>query len=176
MYTHPTHPHSTAVLGRLLLPCTRAIAAQSARRRSQTASGNALTQGIIFQAPFEAHKAPNTLPKLQTTGLRWGQITGSSDAHSREHGGLPGQAEALLTRAVVQVVRRCLELGAASARFVSGTMEDTAFAQHVVREAQASLGMSAACSAQCRHLPLALLFATCRNNWERWGKTGKTLP
>ncbi|NWI06957.1 DHI1 dehydrogenase, partial [Tichodroma muraria] len=38
------------------------------------------------------------------------------------------------------VVRRCLELGAASARFVSGTMEDTAFAQHVVREAQTSLG------------------------------------
>ncbi|XP_062365319.1 11-beta-hydroxysteroid dehydrogenase 1 [Cinclus cinclus] len=38
------------------------------------------------------------------------------------------------------VVQRCLELGAASARFVSGTMEDTAFAQHVVREAQTSLG------------------------------------
>ncbi|NXA84999.1 DHI1 dehydrogenase, partial [Melanocharis versteri] len=38
------------------------------------------------------------------------------------------------------VVRRCLELGAASARFVSGTMEDTAFTQHVVREAQTSLG------------------------------------
>ncbi|NXE92794.1 DHI1 dehydrogenase, partial [Menura novaehollandiae] len=39
-----------------------------------------------------------------------------------------------------KVVQRCLELGAASARFVSGTMEDTAFAQHVVREAQTSLG------------------------------------
>ncbi|NWY95835.1 DHI1 dehydrogenase, partial [Loxia curvirostra] len=38
------------------------------------------------------------------------------------------------------VVRRCLELGAASARFVSGSMEDTAFAQHVVREAQVALG------------------------------------
>nr|XP_054504864.1 LOW QUALITY PROTEIN: 11-beta-hydroxysteroid dehydrogenase 1-like [Agelaius phoeniceus] len=38
------------------------------------------------------------------------------------------------------VVRRCLELGAASARFVSGSMEDTAFAQHVVREAQTALG------------------------------------
>ncbi|XP_063274341.1 11-beta-hydroxysteroid dehydrogenase 1-like isoform X3 [Prinia subflava] len=38
------------------------------------------------------------------------------------------------------VVRRCLELGAASARFISGTMEDTAFAQRVVREAQTSLG------------------------------------
>ncbi|NXM84732.1 DHI1 dehydrogenase, partial [Oenanthe oenanthe] len=38
------------------------------------------------------------------------------------------------------VVQRCLQLGAASARFVSGTMEDTAFAQRVVREAQASLG------------------------------------
>ncbi|XP_039551856.1 corticosteroid 11-beta-dehydrogenase isozyme 1-like [Passer montanus] len=45
------------------------------------------------------------------------------------------------TRARLQnVVQRCLELGAASARFVSGTMEDTAFAQHVVREAQSSLG------------------------------------
>ncbi|XP_064491932.1 11-beta-hydroxysteroid dehydrogenase 1-like [Pseudopipra pipra] len=39
-----------------------------------------------------------------------------------------------------KVVRRCLELGAASARYVSGTMEDMAFAQHVVSEAQASLG------------------------------------
>ncbi|NWV38866.1 DHI1 dehydrogenase, partial [Grantiella picta] len=39
-----------------------------------------------------------------------------------------------------KVVQRCLELGAASARFVSGTMEDMAFAQHVVREAQTSLG------------------------------------
>ncbi|NWZ86887.1 DHI1 dehydrogenase, partial [Poecile atricapillus] len=48
--------------------------------------------------------------------------------------------EGAAERAVVQVVRRCLELGAASARFVSGTMEDTAFAQHVVREAQTSLG------------------------------------
>uniref|UniRef100_A0A8C9UHA3 11-beta-hydroxysteroid dehydrogenase 1 n=1 Tax=Serinus canaria TaxID=9135 RepID=A0A8C9UHA3_SERCA len=38
------------------------------------------------------------------------------------------------------VVQRCLELGAASARFVSGSMEDTAFAQHVVREAQVALG------------------------------------
>ncbi|NXT59916.1 DHI1 dehydrogenase, partial [Chaetops frenatus] len=38
------------------------------------------------------------------------------------------------------VVRRCLQLGAASASFVSGSMEDTAFAQHVVREAQTSLG------------------------------------
>ncbi|NXQ41909.1 DHI1 dehydrogenase, partial [Catharus fuscescens] len=45
------------------------------------------------------------------------------------------------TQAKLQnVVRRCLQLGAASARFVSGTMEDTAFAQHVVREAQTSLG------------------------------------
>ncbi|XP_063274340.1 11-beta-hydroxysteroid dehydrogenase 1-like isoform X2 [Prinia subflava] len=41
---------------------------------------------------------------------------------------------------LVTVVRRCLELGAASARFISGTMEDTAFAQRVVREAQTSLG------------------------------------
>ncbi|NXP60553.1 DHI1 dehydrogenase, partial [Chloropsis cyanopogon] len=38
------------------------------------------------------------------------------------------------------VVQRCLELGAASARFVSGTMEDMAFAQHVVKEAQTLLG------------------------------------
>ncbi|NXE06624.1 DHI1 dehydrogenase, partial [Lophotis ruficrista] len=39
-----------------------------------------------------------------------------------------------------KVVERCLELGAASARYVSGTMEDMAFAQHVVKEAETSLG------------------------------------
>ncbi|XP_026720025.1 corticosteroid 11-beta-dehydrogenase isozyme 1-like [Athene cunicularia] len=39
-----------------------------------------------------------------------------------------------------KVVERCLELGAASARYVSGTMEDMAFAEHVVKEAEASLG------------------------------------
>ncbi|NXO02895.1 DHI1 dehydrogenase, partial [Rhinopomastus cyanomelas] len=39
-----------------------------------------------------------------------------------------------------QVVKRCLELGAPSARYVSGTMEDVAFAEHVVKEAEASLG------------------------------------
>uniref|UniRef100_A0A8C5TEA1 11-beta-hydroxysteroid dehydrogenase 1 n=1 Tax=Malurus cyaneus samueli TaxID=2593467 RepID=A0A8C5TEA1_9PASS len=39
-----------------------------------------------------------------------------------------------------EVVQRCLELGAASAQFISGTMEDMAFAQSVVREAQTSLG------------------------------------
>lgn len=39
-----------------------------------------------------------------------------------------------------QVVARCLELGAASARHVSGSMEDTAFAEHVVKEAEELLG------------------------------------
>ncbi|KAM6398830.1 11-beta-hydroxysteroid dehydrogenase 1-like [Rhynochetos jubatus] len=39
-----------------------------------------------------------------------------------------------------QVVERCLELGAASAQYVSGTMEDMAFAQHVVKEAETLLG------------------------------------
>ncbi|XP_014803915.1 PREDICTED: corticosteroid 11-beta-dehydrogenase isozyme 1-like isoform X2 [Calidris pugnax] len=39
-----------------------------------------------------------------------------------------------------KVVERCLELGAASARYVSGTMEDMAFAEHVVKEAETSLG------------------------------------
>ncbi|XP_050182676.1 11-beta-hydroxysteroid dehydrogenase 1-like isoform X2 [Myiozetetes cayanensis] len=46
----------------------------------------------------------------------------------------------ILITARTEVVERCLELGAASARYVSGTMEDMAFAQHVVREAEASLG------------------------------------
>ncbi|XP_023773755.1 corticosteroid 11-beta-dehydrogenase isozyme 1-like, partial [Cyanistes caeruleus] len=123
----PTHPHSMKL--RLLLPCTPAIPAQPARSTGQTAPGDALTQGITFQAPLEAHKAPNTLPKLQRAGLRWGTCQGAQGRRGRA-------AE----RSVVQVVRRCLELGAASARFVSGTMEDTAFAQHVVREAQTSLG------------------------------------
>ncbi|NXD77746.1 DHI1 dehydrogenase, partial [Halcyon senegalensis] len=39
-----------------------------------------------------------------------------------------------------KVVERCLELGAASARYVSGTMEDMAFAEHVVKEAGTLLG------------------------------------
>lgn len=91
------------------------------------------------------------------------------------HGGLRGR-EGAADCAVVQVVQRCLELGAASARFVSGTMEDTAFPQHVVREAQTSLGTSATCSARCQHLILALLFATREEKWERWGETGKIVP
>ncbi|XP_053943823.1 11-beta-hydroxysteroid dehydrogenase 1 isoform X2 [Cuculus canorus] len=39
-----------------------------------------------------------------------------------------------------QVVERCRELGAASARYISGTMEDMAFADHVVKEAGTLLG------------------------------------
>ncbi|NXS90593.1 DHI1 dehydrogenase, partial [Jacana jacana] len=39
-----------------------------------------------------------------------------------------------------KVVERCLELGAASARYVSGTMEDMAFAERVVKEAETLLG------------------------------------
>ncbi|NXL02612.1 DHI1 dehydrogenase, partial [Mesembrinibis cayennensis] len=39
-----------------------------------------------------------------------------------------------------KVVERCLELGAASARYISGTMEDMAFAEHVVKEAETLLG------------------------------------
>ncbi|XP_065505618.1 11-beta-hydroxysteroid dehydrogenase 1-like [Caloenas nicobarica] len=39
-----------------------------------------------------------------------------------------------------KVVERCLELGAASARYISGTMEDTAFAERVVQEAGTALG------------------------------------
>lgn len=37
-------------------------------------------------------------------------------------------------------MERCRELGAASAQYISGTMEDMAFAEHVVKEAQTSLG------------------------------------
>ncbi|XP_013045062.3 11-beta-hydroxysteroid dehydrogenase 1-like [Anser cygnoides] len=39
-----------------------------------------------------------------------------------------------------KVVERCLELGAASARFVSGSMENTAFAEEVVKEAENTWG------------------------------------
>lgn len=49
---------------------------------------------------------------------------------------------------VWQVVERCRELGAASARYVSGTMEDMAFAEHVVKEAETTLGTLTACSPQ----------------------------
>lgn len=35
-----------------------------------------------------------------------------------------------------QVVEKCLDLGAASARYVSGSMESTAFAEEVVKEAE----------------------------------------
>ncbi|XP_077645161.1 11-beta-hydroxysteroid dehydrogenase 1 [Lonchura striata] len=65
--------------------------------------------------------------------------TGARLRNVSERMGFPGKDRAAEPRCL-QVVQRCLELGAASARFVSGTMEDTAFAQHVVREAQASLG------------------------------------
>lgn len=40
----------------------------------------------------------------------------------------------------LQVVKRCLELGAASARYVSGSMEDTAFPEVVVKEAENTWG------------------------------------
>jgi len=33
-------------------------------------------------------------------------------------------------------VEKCLDLGAASARYVSGSMESTAFAEEVVKEAE----------------------------------------
>ncbi|XP_068015691.1 11-beta-hydroxysteroid dehydrogenase 1-like isoform X1 [Melanerpes formicivorus] len=39
-----------------------------------------------------------------------------------------------------QVVEQCLELGAASAQYISGTMEDMAFAKRVVKEAETLLG------------------------------------
>ncbi|KAM8795746.1 LOW QUALITY PROTEIN: 11-beta-hydroxysteroid dehydrogenase 1 [Eudromia elegans] len=39
-----------------------------------------------------------------------------------------------------QVVEQCLKLGAASAQYVSGSMEDMAFAEHVVKEAENLLG------------------------------------
>ncbi|KFO98405.1 Corticosteroid 11-beta-dehydrogenase isozyme 1, partial [Calypte anna] len=39
-----------------------------------------------------------------------------------------------------KVVERCRELGAASARYISGTMEDMAFAERVVKEAGTLLG------------------------------------
>ncbi|XP_068515795.1 11-beta-hydroxysteroid dehydrogenase 1-like [Anas acuta] len=39
-----------------------------------------------------------------------------------------------------KVVERCRELGAASARFVSGSMEDMAFAEEVVKEAENTWG------------------------------------
>ncbi|KAM6295146.1 LOW QUALITY PROTEIN: 11-beta-hydroxysteroid dehydrogenase 1 [Aegotheles albertisi] len=41
---------------------------------------------------------------------------------------------------LTHVVERCLELGAASARYISGTMEDMAFAERVVKEAETALG------------------------------------
>ncbi|NWQ96678.1 DHI1 dehydrogenase, partial [Burhinus bistriatus] len=39
-----------------------------------------------------------------------------------------------------KVVKRCLELGAASARYISGSMEDTAFPNVVVKEAENTWG------------------------------------
>lgn len=39
-----------------------------------------------------------------------------------------------------QVVERCLELGAASARYVSGSMEDTTLPEVVVKEAENTWG------------------------------------
>lgn len=39
-----------------------------------------------------------------------------------------------------QVVEQCLKLGAASASYVSGSMEDTTFAEVVVKEAENTWG------------------------------------
>ncbi|XP_062451002.1 11-beta-hydroxysteroid dehydrogenase 1-like [Rhea pennata] len=39
-----------------------------------------------------------------------------------------------------KVVEQCLKLGAASAQYVSGSMEDMAFAEHVVKEAENLMG------------------------------------
>ncbi|XP_078500623.1 11-beta-hydroxysteroid dehydrogenase 1 [Lissotriton helveticus] len=39
-----------------------------------------------------------------------------------------------------KVVSKCLELGAASARYIPGSMDDMAFAERVVKEAEKSLG------------------------------------
>lgn len=83
-----------------------------------------------------------------------------------------------------QVVERCQELGASSARLISGSMEDMAFAKQVVEAAEAELGTSAACSPpasgrlEMLELSSTLLFVACplrkiqylrRKTQEKWG-------
>ncbi|NXI74661.1 DHI1 dehydrogenase, partial [Anseranas semipalmata] len=47
---------------------------------------------------------------------------------------------ALAEAKLQKVMERCLKLGAASAHFISGSMEDTAFAEEVVKEAESTWG------------------------------------
>lgn len=51
-----------------------------------------------------------------------------------------GRPSPTLLSLSLQVVKRCLELGAASARYVSGSMEDTTFPEVVVKEAENTWG------------------------------------
>ncbi|NXL94582.1 DHI1 dehydrogenase, partial [Alectura lathami] len=81
--------------------------------------------------------------------MLWGKrviVTGASSgigeqmayhlARMGAHVLLTARTEAKLQK----VVERCLELGAASARYVSGSMEDMAFAEKVVKEAESTWG------------------------------------
>nr|XP_009670475.1 PREDICTED: corticosteroid 11-beta-dehydrogenase isozyme 1-like isoform X1 [Struthio camelus australis] len=66
-------------------------------------------------------------------------------ARMRSHILITARTEAKLQKvnakqSTPKVVERCLKLGAASARYVSGSMEKTAFAKEVVKEAETAWG------------------------------------
>ncbi|XP_074971627.1 11-beta-hydroxysteroid dehydrogenase 1-like [Phalacrocorax aristotelis] len=91
------------------------------------------------------HSAPKNFSEEMLRGKRV-IVTGASSgigeqmayhlARMEAHLLLTARTEAKLQK----VVERCLELGAASARYVSGSMEDTTFPEVVVREAENTWG------------------------------------
>ncbi|NXG63337.1 DHI1 dehydrogenase, partial [Hemiprocne comata] len=94
---------------------------------------------------FYFYSAPENFSKEMLQGKRV-IVTGASSgigeqmayhlARMEAHLLLTARTEAKLQK----VVERCLELGAASARYVSGSMEDTTFPEVVVKEAENTWG------------------------------------
>ncbi|NWS77063.1 DHI1 dehydrogenase, partial [Crotophaga sulcirostris] len=94
---------------------------------------------------FYFYSAPENFNEEMLRGKRV-VVTGASSgigeqmayhlARMEAHLLLTARTEAKLQK----VVKRCLELGAASARYVSGSMEDTTFPEVVVKEAETTWG------------------------------------
>nr|XP_013805958.1 PREDICTED: corticosteroid 11-beta-dehydrogenase isozyme 1-like isoform X1 [Apteryx mantelli mantelli] len=99
--------------------------------------------GVVLA--FYFYSAPENFKEEMLRGKRV-IVTGASSgigeqmayhlARMKSHVLITARTEAKLQK----VVERCLELGAASAHYVSGSMENTAFAEEVVKEAEIAWG------------------------------------
>uniref|UniRef100_A0A674JTY4 11-beta-hydroxysteroid dehydrogenase 1 n=1 Tax=Terrapene triunguis TaxID=2587831 RepID=A0A674JTY4_9SAUR len=88
--------------------------------------------GLLFL--FKMLKGKRVIVTGASTGI--GEQMAYHLARMGAHVLITARTEAKLQK----VITRCLELGAASAQYVSGSMEDEAFAEHVVKEAELVLG------------------------------------